>query len=78
MLLLRIVVFVVIGLLIFSPFLLVLDYERFSSFVLLIWLVSVAYYLLMVKRKAARQLESNGRESEGGTDPDVSRETSEN
>ena len=76
-LIIRVLVLVVIVVIVFSPLLLVVDYERFSPFVLLIWLVSIAYYLL-VKRREDQAVEDR----EGGDEPaspgDVSRETKEN
>ncbi|MGE5340305.1 MAG: hypothetical protein ACM3SY_02380 [Candidatus Omnitrophota bacterium] len=42
---------VVFLVLLFSPYLLVIDFERFSSFVVLIWIVSVAYFLMIKKKK---------------------------
>jgi hypothetical protein len=78
--LLRILVFVVILLLVFSPLLLVVDYERFSAFVLLIWLVSIAYFLLLKRRvdQRLKQLADKEGESDPESSPDVSRGTNEN
>lgn len=41
---------VVIGMLVFSPFLLVIDYKRFGPFVLLFWVMSIAYFLFLKKK----------------------------
>jgi len=41
---------VVIGLLVFSPFLLVIDYRRFGPFVVMIWFLAIAYFLFLKKK----------------------------
>lgn len=45
-----ILVFLVIGILLFSPFLLVLDVEKFSPFVLSVWFIAIIYFLFLKKR----------------------------
>ena len=68
---LRVVVFVVILVLVFTPYLLVVDFKKFSPLVFLIWVVSIAYYIMM---KRAERYKTQNREEEPGED-DVSRET---
>jgi len=44
---LRLLVFIVIVVIVMSPYLLVIDFRKYSPLVLIIWFVSVAYYLLL-------------------------------
>jgi uncharacterized membrane protein len=46
----RILAGIVIIVLVFSPYLLVIDYKRYSPVVLIIWILSIAYYLLLKRR----------------------------
>jgi hypothetical protein len=46
----RIVAVVVILVIILSPYLLIIDFERNAPFVVMVWIVSIAYYLLIRKR----------------------------
>lgn len=48
--LIRVLVAVVILVMVLSPWLLVIDWKRYSPFVFLVWIVSFAYYLWMRKR----------------------------
>jgi Ca2+/Na+ antiporter len=72
---LRMLIFVAIVAIIFSPYLLAIDFVKYSPLVLIIWILSIAYYL-WIKRRVDRQSSS---ESDGEEEPgkkDVSRETS--
>lgn len=60
---LRILVFVVIIVLIFCPYLLIVDYKRYSSFVFLIWFLSIVYYLL-IKKRIDQRIKSEDNEKE--------------
>lgn len=68
------IIFVAIVAIIFSPYLLAIDFVKYSPLVLIIWILSIAYYL-WIKRRVDRQSssESDGREESG--QKDVSRET---
>lgn len=68
---LRILLAAVIVVMIFSPYLLIVDFKRYSPVVLLIWILSIAYYLLM-KRRVDQRLEED---RESGDGDNVSRET---
>lgn len=46
----RVLAGIVIIVILFSPYLLIDDFERNAPFVLMIWFLSVAYYLMMRKR----------------------------
>lgn len=46
----RVLVAIVIIVLVLSPWLLVIDWKRYSPFVFLVWVVSFAYYLWMRKK----------------------------
>ena len=72
---LRMLIFAAIMAIIFSPYLLAIDFVKYSPLVLIIWILSVAYYL-WIKRRVDRQSssESDGKEEPGKND--VSRETS--
>ena len=70
-------IFAAIGAIIFSPYLLVIDFVKYSPVVLIIWILSIAYYL-WIKRRSDRQSLSEsepGEEEEPGK-KNVSRETS--
>lgn len=67
----RILLVAVILVMIFSPYLLIVDFRRYSPVVLMIWILSIAYYLLL-KRRVDQRLEED-REME--EEDDVSRET---
>lgn len=72
---LRIIIFTAIMVIIFSPYLLAIDFVKFSPLVLIIWILSIAYYL-WIKRRLDRKSTSV---SDGEEDPgkkNVSRETS--
>ena len=72
---LKIIIFAAIAAIIFSPYLLAIDFMKYSPLVLIIWILSIAYYL-WIKRRVDRQSLS---EHEGEEEPgkkDVSRETS--
>jgi hypothetical protein len=72
---LRLLIFAAIVAIIFSPYLLAIDFVKYSPVVFIIWVLSIAYYL-WIKRRVDRQSIS---ESEGEEEPekkDVSRETS--
>lgn len=45
-----VLVLVIVLLLIFSPYLLYLDYQRYGLFVALLWVVSITYFLWMRKQ----------------------------
>jgi len=47
----RILVVVISTVLIFSPFLLVIDMDKFLPVFLLIWMLSVSYFLFIVLKK---------------------------
>jgi len=55
---LRLLVFIVIVVIVMSPYLLVIDFRKYSPLVLIIWFVSVAYYLLLKRRVDRRMLEN--------------------
>lgn len=61
----RILVVVVGLVLIFSPYLLAIDIDRFGPFVLVLWVTSVAYYLFFVK-KDRPNIEWEQKEEEDG------------
>jgi hypothetical protein len=42
--------FMMMGMLLFSPFLLVIDYKRYGPFVVLFWFMTIAYFLFLKKR----------------------------
>jgi uncharacterized membrane protein YkgB len=52
----RISVALVIVILVFSPYFLIIDFERSAPFVLLVWLLSFTYFLFL-KRRVDRRLE---------------------
>ena len=52
---LRLLVFIAIVVLVMSPYLLVIDFVKYAPLVLIVWIVSVAYYLL-IKRRVDRHL----------------------
>ncbi len=60
---LRVIAVIVIVAIILSPYLLVIDFKRFSPFVFMIWLLSVAYWLLMRRRVQAIIDERNREDS---------------
>ncbi len=47
----RILAVVVILLLAFSPYLLLVDFEKFSPIVVMIWVLSVVYYIFVRKKE---------------------------
>jgi len=55
-LILKILVFIAVVVLIFSPYLLVLDFKKYSPLLLLIWFVSIAYFLMMKRRERINDL----------------------
>jgi hypothetical protein len=57
----RLLVALVILVLVFSPYLLIIDFNRYAPFVFLVWIVSIAYYLLM-KREIDRRIEGKQNE----------------
>jgi hypothetical protein len=72
---LRILIFAAIAAIIFSPYLLIIDYVKYSPLVLIIWILSIAYYL-WIKRRVDRQSPPGPEEEEESGPKDVSRETS--
>ena len=72
---LRIFVFAAIAAIIFSPYLLALDFVKYSPLVLIIWILSIAYYL-WIKRRENRKSLSEYEKEEEPEKKDVSRETS--
>jgi hypothetical protein len=72
---LRVIIFVAIVAIIFSPYLLAIDFVKYSPLVFIIWVLSVAYYL-WIKRRVGRQASSESEEEEESEKKDVSRETS--
>ena len=60
---LRILVFIAVVVIIMSPYLLVIDFKKYSPIVLIIWFVSVAYYLLL-KRRVDRHMDEKREEEE--------------
>lgn len=48
---LKILAVVVIIVLVFSPYLLILDFEKYSPFVVTVWVISVLYYLFVRSKK---------------------------
>jgi hypothetical protein len=75
---LKILVFLVIGVLVFSPCLLVIDHKKFSPFVFLVWVVSVAYYLWMRRRETFNLLSKKRAEQDDPGDnsnPDEERDS---
>ncbi|NIM11337.1 MAG: hypothetical protein GTO45_05035 [Candidatus Aminicenantes bacterium] len=63
----RLLVIIVIVVIVFSPYLLVIDFERYSPFVLLVWFVSIAYYLWL-KRIVDRHIQMKQQREEDSTD----------
>jgi threonine/homoserine/homoserine lactone efflux protein len=63
---LKVIIFAAITVIIFSPYLLAVDFVKYSPVVLIIWILSIAYYLWM-KRRAGRQSLS---ESEAEEEPE--------
>lgn len=55
----RILVVIVIILLISTPYILFIDFKRNSPFVLLIWILSFAYYIHINKKKRMDENELN-------------------
>jgi hypothetical protein len=47
---LKILAVVTIVVIFFSPFLLLVDFEAFSPFVVTVWIISVAYYIFAKNR----------------------------
>lgn len=47
---LKTAVFLAILILIFIPFLLIIDFDRFLPIVLFVWVVSVAYFIFLKKK----------------------------
>jgi len=58
---LRVFIFVVIVAIIFSPYLLVMDFVKYSPLVFIIWILSIAYYL-WIKRRMGGQSPSESEE----------------
>jgi hypothetical protein len=54
---------------VFSPYLLVIDFKRFSPFVLLVWFVSIAYYLWL-KRIVDRRIQMKQQREGDSEDPE--------
>lgn len=48
---LRILAVIVIIVLVFSPLLLILNFEKYSPFVVTVWVVSALYYLFVKSKK---------------------------
>ena len=71
----RVLVFIAIVVLIFSPYLLVIDFKRFSPVLLLIWFVSIAYFLMMKRRE--KFLEREQRQN-SESDPERNEKNPEN
>jgi threonine/homoserine/homoserine lactone efflux protein len=72
---LKVIIFAAITVIIFSPYLLAVDFVKYSPVVLIIWILSIAYYLWM-KRRAGRQSLSESEAEEEPEKKNVSRETS--
>jgi hypothetical protein len=72
---LKVIIFAAIAVIIFSPYLLAVDFVKYSPLVLIIWIVSIACYLWM-KRRARRQSLSEFEAEEEPEKKNVSRETS--
>jgi hypothetical protein len=72
---LKVIIFAAIAVIIFSPYLLAVDFVKYSPLVLIIWIVSIACYLWM-KRRARRQSLSEFEAEEEPKKKNVSRETS--
>jgi len=54
----RVLVVLVMIVLVFLPVLLVIDYKKFGPVVLIVWIASIGYYLLMQRRlKMERQIQ---------------------
>lgn len=47
----KILAVITIVVLIFSPYLLVLDWKKYLSFVVTVWIISAAYYMFVKARK---------------------------
>ncbi|UCH93210.1 MAG: hypothetical protein JSV88_23400 [Candidatus Aminicenantes bacterium] len=77
---LRIIIFAVILVVVFCPYLLIIDFKKYSPVVLIVWIVSVAYYL-WIKRRRGQLPGTNGeqisKENEETVPDNVSRETNE-
>ena len=71
----KIIIFAAIAVIIFSPYLLAVDFVKYSPLVLIIWILSIAYYL-WIKRRSERQLPSEPEDEEEPEKKNVSRETS--
>jgi hypothetical protein len=72
---LRVFVFTAIAAIIFAPYLLALDFVKYSPLVLIIWILSIAYYLWIKRRENRKPPSESESEGEPGK-KDVSRETS--
>ncbi|MGD2091990.1 MAG: hypothetical protein PVH61_37805 [Candidatus Aminicenantes bacterium] len=72
---LSMIIFVAIVAIVFCPYLLVIDFVKYSPLVLIIWILSIAYYL-WIKRKLYGQSISESDREEEQEKKDVSRETS--
>lgn len=71
----RVLIFAAIVAIIFSPYLLAIDFIKYSPLVFIIWILSIAYYL-WIKRRVDRQSSSDSEGEEESEKKDVSRETS--
>jgi hypothetical protein len=48
---LKIMAIIVIMVLVFSPYLLILDFEEYSPFVVTVWVLSAVYYMFVKSKK---------------------------
>jgi len=63
----RLLVVITVIVIVLSPYLLIADFERYAPFVLMVWILSIAYYLLLRKRVQSmldNRIEENGNEEE--------------
>lgn len=65
----RLLVIIVIVVIVFSPYLLVIDFERYSPFVLMVWFLSFAYYLWL-RRIVDRHIQMKRQREEDAEDPE--------
>lgn len=61
----KVLAVVAIVVIIFSPYLLILDFRKYLPFVITVWVISAAYFMFVKVRKDNEEKESK-KESDGG------------
>jgi len=51
----RVFTVIIILVIVFCPFLLIIDFQRYTPVVLLVWVLSIAYYIFSRRTKPPRQ-----------------------